>query len=102
MVQNAKQDLQKSVKSKKDELNKLGRDLDHVGQSCNPLKRGFNEYCPDIFRQEGDVKRLKNRYTTVNNQLQERQGLLTQLFTLGNHGSHCSVESQRFLNTLHS
>lgn len=77
------QDLQKSVTSKKDELNKLGRDLDHVGQSCNPLKRGFNEYCPDLFRQEADVKRLKNRYTTVNNQLQERQGLLTQLLHAG-------------------
>lgn len=72
------QDLQKSVTSKKDELNKLGRDLDHVGQSCNPLKRGFNEYCPDIFRQEGDVKRLKNRYTAVNNQLQERSALVKE------------------------
>lgn len=68
-----RQTLQKSVASKKDELNKLGRDLDHVGQSCSPLKRRFNEYCPDVGRQEADVKRLKNRYTTVNHQLQERQ-----------------------------
>lgn len=67
-----KQVLQKDVTSSKNELIKLGRDLDHVEQSCSPLRQGFNEHCPDLFRQEADVKRLRNRYTSVNNQLQER------------------------------
>lgn len=64
--------MRKDVASKKDDLNKLGRDLDLTGQACSSLQRSFNEYCPDIRRQENGVKQLKNRYTTVNNQLQER------------------------------
>lgn len=69
---NAKQILQKDVTSKKNELSKLGRDLDLTEQACNPLQRSFDEYCPDIRRQESEVKRLRNRYATVDNQLQER------------------------------
>lgn len=69
---NAKQILQKDVTSKKNELNKLSTDFDMAEQACGPLQRSFNEYCPDIRRQENEVKRLKNRYAIVNNQLQER------------------------------
>lgn len=50
----------------------LGRDLDMAEQACSPLERGFIEYCPDIHRQQNKVKRLKNRYMMINNQLQER------------------------------
>lgn len=64
--------MRKDVASKKDELTKLGRDLDLTEQACSPLQQSFNEYCPDIRRQENEVKKLKNRYTFVNNQLQER------------------------------
>lgn len=73
---NAKQILQKDVTSKKNELNKLGRDLDLTEQACSPLKQSFDEYCPDIRRQDSEVKRLKNRYTIVNNQLQDRWGVV--------------------------
>lgn len=73
---NAKQSLQKDVTSKRNELSQLGRDLDLTEQACSPLQRNFDEYCPDILRQESEVKRLKNRYTTVNNQLQERWGFV--------------------------
>lgn len=64
--------MRKDVASKKDDLNKLGKDLDLTEQACSSLQRSFNEYCPDIHRQQNGVKQLKNRYTTVNNQLQER------------------------------
>ncbi|XP_078126602.1 envoplakin-like [Sander vitreus] len=70
--------LRQDVISKKDELTKLGRDLDLTSQSCRSLQQSFNEYCPDIRRQENEVKRLKNRYTTVNNQLQERACLIQE------------------------
>lgn len=69
---NAKQILQNDVNSKKNELNKLSSDLDLTEKACNPLKQSFSEYCPDIRRQENEVKSLKNRYTIVNNHLQER------------------------------
>nr|XP_046271944.1 envoplakin-like [Scatophagus argus] len=70
--------LHKDVASKKDELNRLGRDLDLTEQACSPLQQSFNEYCPDIRRQENEVKKLKNRYTIVNNQLQERSALVKE------------------------
>lgn len=67
-----KQVLRKDLASKKDELNNLGKELDLTQQACSSLQRSFSEYCPDIRRQENEVKRLKNRYTTVDNQLQDR------------------------------
>ncbi|GAA6215524.1 envoplakin-like [Lates japonicus] len=70
--------LRKDVASKKDEVNKLGRDLDLTKQACSSLQQSFNEYCPDIRRQENEVKHLKNRYTNVNNQLQERSALIQE------------------------
>lgn len=64
--------MRDNVASKKVELNQLGKDLDLTEQACRSLQKSFNEYCPDIQRQGNEVKRLKNRYTNVNNQLQER------------------------------
>ncbi|XP_034749774.1 envoplakin [Etheostoma cragini] len=72
------QALRQDVTSKKDELTKLGRDLETIMQSCRSLQQSFNEYCPDIRRQENEVKLLKNRYTAVNNQLQERACLIKE------------------------
>lgn len=67
-----KQTLSKDVASRKDELKKLGRELDLTEQTCSALQQNFNEYCPNIRRQENQVKNLKDRYTNVNNQLQDR------------------------------
>lgn len=67
-----KQAMSKDVASKKDELKKLGKEWDLTEQACNSLQQNLNEYCPDIRRQEDQVKNLKNRYTRVNSQLQER------------------------------
>lgn len=67
-----KQEMSKDVASKKDELKKLGKELDLTEQACNSLQQNLNEYCPDIRRQENQVKNLKNRYTSINSQLQER------------------------------
>lgn len=66
------QKMHKAVASQKDAVNQLGKDLDLTEQACSSLKQNFCEYCPDICRQETDVKHLKNRFTNVNNQIQER------------------------------
>lgn len=66
------QTLLKDAASKKEELNKLGKELELTEQACSSLQQNFNEYCPDIRRQETEVKLLKNRFTNVNNQLQDR------------------------------
>ncbi|XP_059203216.1 envoplakin [Centropristis striata] len=73
--------MRKSVASKKDDVNKLGRDLDLTQQACSSLQRSFNEYCPDIRRQESEVKQLQNRYATVSSQIQDRSGLIKETST---------------------
>ncbi|XP_037331273.2 envoplakin [Pungitius pungitius] len=80
-LQSRNQQLQlayKDVASKKDELNKLGRELELTEQGARSLQKRFNEYCPDIRRQENEVKLLRNRYTNVNNQLQDRSALIKE------------------------
>ncbi|XP_072298537.1 envoplakin-like [Eucyclogobius newberryi] len=66
------QTLKKDTASKKDELNKLGKELELTEQACSSLQQNFSEYCPDIRRQESQVKVLKNRFSTVNTQLHDR------------------------------
>lgn len=67
-----KQNMRKDVASKQDEMLKLSRDLESTEQLSSSLQKGFHEYCPDIHRQQTEVKHLKNRYANVNSQLQER------------------------------
>ncbi|TNN58548.1 Envoplakin [Liparis tanakae] len=68
----------KDVASKKVDLNNLGSDFDQTEQACRTLQQSFNEYCPDIRRQENEVKRLRSRYANVNNQLQDRSALMKE------------------------
>ncbi|XP_047213473.1 envoplakin-like [Girardinichthys multiradiatus] len=86
------QNLQQDVLPKKEELNKLGKDLDLTKQACSTLQQSHDEYCPDMRRQESQVKLLKNRYTNINNQLQERLTLLKQ----------ASYKNQEFNNVVQS
>ncbi|KAM9745605.1 envoplakin [Menidia menidia] len=78
--------------SQRGELTKLGKDLDLAKQAGSTLQQTFNEFCPDIRRQENQVKQLKNRYTNVNNQLQERSALLQK----------ASSKTQDFQNAVQS
>ncbi|XP_053194815.1 envoplakin [Scomber japonicus] len=89
------QAMLKDVASQKEEVNKLGRDLDLTEQACSPLQQSFNEYCPDIRRQENTVKHLRNRYTNVKNQAQERSALI-QKATSQNQDFENAVQSLDF------
>lgn len=53
-------------------MKKLGEDLEATEQLCSSLQQGYQEYCPDIYRQRTEVKQLQNRYANVANQLKER------------------------------
>ncbi|XP_061702969.1 envoplakin [Syngnathoides biaculeatus] len=86
------QDMRQEVSAKKDDVNTLGRDLDLTKQACSSLQQNFNEYCPDIRRQESEVKHLKNRFTNVSNQLQDRSTLIQE----------ASNKNQDFLNATQS
>ncbi|XP_066560327.1 envoplakin [Amia ocellicauda] len=69
------QRMRKDLASKQDDMQKLSRDLETTEQLCSSLQKGYQEFCPDIRRQETEVQRLKNRYATVNNQLLQRENL---------------------------
>uniref|UniRef100_A0A3B4CHT7 Desmoplakin SH3 domain-containing protein n=1 Tax=Pygocentrus nattereri TaxID=42514 RepID=A0A3B4CHT7_PYGNA len=77
-IQNHTKDLQKDVAAKKDDIQKLNRDLELTEQLCGHLQKSFQEYCPDINRQETEVRRLRNRYANINNQLQQRLALMQE------------------------
>uniref|UniRef100_A0A8C1L9U1 Envoplakin b n=1 Tax=Cyprinus carpio TaxID=7962 RepID=A0A8C1L9U1_CYPCA len=68
----------KEVISKKDDIQQLNRELDVTEQACSSLQKCFQEYCPDIRHQETEVKHLRNRYSNINNQLQQRITLLQE------------------------
>uniref|UniRef100_A0A667X0S0 Envoplakin b n=1 Tax=Myripristis murdjan TaxID=586833 RepID=A0A667X0S0_9TELE len=89
------QAIRRDVASKKDEMHKLGKDLELTEQACSSLQKGFQEYCPDIRRQETEVKHLKNRYSNLNNQLQDRSALIQEA-TNKNQGFESAVQSLNF------
>uniref|UniRef100_A0A3P8ZS99 Desmoplakin SH3 domain-containing protein n=1 Tax=Esox lucius TaxID=8010 RepID=A0A3P8ZS99_ESOLU len=90
--------MRKDVALMHDDMQKLSRDLESTEQMSNSLQKGFNEYCPDICRQQTNIKNLKNRYANVNNQLQERISL-TQEANSRNQGFQSSVQSLNFYLT---
>lgn len=66
------QNMSKDVSSRKPDVEQLTRELEVAEQASSSLQKNFQEYCPDIRHQESDVKRLRNRYATIPNQLQLR------------------------------
>lgn len=54
------------------EMQKLNKELETTEKLCSSLQQGYQEYCPDIRRQETQVKSLQNRYANLNNQLVDR------------------------------
>uniref|UniRef100_A0A673IWQ2 Envoplakin-like n=1 Tax=Sinocyclocheilus rhinocerous TaxID=307959 RepID=A0A673IWQ2_9TELE len=68
----------KEVASKKDDIQQLNRELEVTEQACSSLQKSFQEYCPDIRHQETEVRRLRNRYSNINSQLQQRATLLQE------------------------
>ncbi|XP_016108349.1 envoplakin [Sinocyclocheilus grahami] len=72
------QTMSKEVASKKDDIQQLNRELEVTEQACSSLQKSFQEYCPDIRHQETEVRRLRNRYSNINSQLQQRATLLQE------------------------
>uniref|UniRef100_A0AAY5EFM4 SH3 domain-containing protein n=1 Tax=Electrophorus electricus TaxID=8005 RepID=A0AAY5EFM4_ELEEL len=70
------QRLSKDSAAMKEDVQKLNRDLELTEQLCAHLQKSFQEFCPDIRHQEADVRRLRNRYANINNELKQRLGLM--------------------------
>ncbi|KPP77263.1 envoplakin-like [Scleropages formosus] len=60
----------KDLNGKQREVQQLSRDLEPVKQVCSSLQAGYQEYCPDLCRQEAEVRRLQKRYDNIEFQLQ--------------------------------
>ncbi|XP_073800045.1 envoplakin [Danio rerio] len=72
------QQLSKDVASRKGDIQQLNGELEATEQTCSSLQKSFQEFCPDIRHQESQVKRLRNRYSNINSQLQQRATLLKE------------------------
>ncbi|KAF4080751.1 hypothetical protein AMELA_G00174870 [Ameiurus melas] len=68
-----------NIEAQEEDIQKLNKDLEHTVQLCGHLQKSFQEYCPDIHRQETEVRKLRNRYANINNQLQQRLALMKEV-----------------------
>ncbi|XP_051573454.1 envoplakin-like [Myxocyprinus asiaticus] len=89
------QNMSNDVASKEDDIQKLNRELEVTEQASSSLQKSFQEYCPDIRYQESEVKRLRNRYSNVNSQLQHRAALLQE-------AANKNLEFQSAVHSLHA
>lgn len=64
--------IETEVAAKQEDIQKMNKDLELTEQLCGHLQKSFHEYCPDIHRQETEVRNLRNRYANISNQLQQR------------------------------
>ncbi|KAI1896733.1 hypothetical protein AGOR_G00097840 [Albula goreensis] len=94
------QAMRKDVVLNQGEMQKLSQDLETTEQLCSSLQKGYQEYCPDIRRQEAEVKDLKNRYANVSNQLQERENLLQEAANKNQAFQSTSQSLNSFMNNL--
>ncbi|KAF5906033.1 envoplakin-like [Clarias magur] len=71
--------IEHDIVDKQEDSQKLNNDLELTEQLCGHLQKSFHEYCPDIHRQETEVRMLRNRYANINNQLQQRLALMQEV-----------------------
>ncbi|XP_018612700.1 envoplakin-like [Scleropages formosus] len=72
------QDMHRDLNGKQREVQQLSRDLEPVKQVCSSLQAGYQEYCPDLCRQEAEVRRLQKRYDNIEFQLQTRDAVMKE------------------------
>ncbi|KAI5108835.1 envoplakin [Silurus meridionalis] len=94
------QNMKKDVAAAQPEMQKLNKDLEATGKLCSSLQQGYQEYCPDIRRQESQVKSLQNRYANLNNQLVDRESLLQGASTKNNDFQNSVQSLNTFLDNL--
>ncbi|KAI5087428.1 envoplakin [Silurus meridionalis] len=95
-------EIKSDVAARQEDIQKLNNDLELTEQLCGHLQKSFHEYCPDIYRQETEVRNLRNRYANISHQL--RQRLVLMLEVKNNYQSFNSTlrSLNLFLNDLPS
>lgn len=82
------------------DVKKLSQDLELTEQLCSSLQQGYQEYCPDIQRQQTEVKQLQTRYANVANQLKERENILQEAGTKNQEFQTTCKSLNSFLDNL--
>ncbi|XP_067913967.1 envoplakin a isoform X2 [Heterodontus francisci] len=70
------QRLRQELNNDQDKLQKVNQDLKRTEYSCKSLELNFQEYCPDIKKQQVEVQKLNNRFQNASDQLDLRDEML--------------------------
>uniref|UniRef100_A0AAY5EQT3 Desmoplakin SH3 domain-containing protein n=1 Tax=Electrophorus electricus TaxID=8005 RepID=A0AAY5EQT3_ELEEL len=99
-ISDAPNAIQNRMQELKPEMQKLAKDLETTEKLCSSLQQGYQEYCPDVRRQEAKVKSLQSRYANVNNQLTEREIILQGVATKNQDFQNATHSLNAFLDNL--
>ncbi|XP_064820306.1 periplakin-like, partial [Oncorhynchus masou masou] len=65
-------DIASELKTKRSAVTETEANLRAAKDSCDTMATKLQEHCPDIERQEGEVRRLNKRYDNLNRQIDTR------------------------------
>uniref|UniRef100_A0A8C7SKS0 Periplakin n=1 Tax=Oncorhynchus mykiss TaxID=8022 RepID=A0A8C7SKS0_ONCMY len=68
----SRQDIASELKTKRSAVTETEANLRAAKGSCDTMATKLQEHCPDIERQEGEVRRLNKRYDNLNRQIDAR------------------------------
>ncbi|XP_058261060.1 envoplakin-like isoform X2 [Hemibagrus wyckioides] len=99
---NMLENLESEFEANTENFQKLNKNLELTEQLCGHLQKSFQEYCPDFYRQETEVRNLRNRYANISNQLQQRLVLIMEVTNKYNSFKSTVRALNLFLNDLPS
>uniref|UniRef100_A0A3B3S1I3 Envoplakin b n=1 Tax=Paramormyrops kingsleyae TaxID=1676925 RepID=A0A3B3S1I3_9TELE len=82
------------------DMQQLGRDLEAVQQMCSSLQAGYQEYCPDLGRQNTEVQSIRKRYSNLQNQLKSRETAVQDIASKNQAFQSAAQSLTSFLNKL--
>uniref|UniRef100_A0A3B3S0Y6 Envoplakin b n=1 Tax=Paramormyrops kingsleyae TaxID=1676925 RepID=A0A3B3S0Y6_9TELE len=94
------QHIRKNVAVRESDMQQLGRDLEAVQQMCSSLQAGYQEYCPDLGRQNTEVQSIRKRYSNLQNQLKSRETAVQDIASKNQAFQSAAQSLTSFLNKL--
>eukprot|EP00061_Rhincodon_typus_P005264 g24556.t1 len=61
--------LRRDLNNDQEKLQKMNQDMKRTEDSCKLLELNFQEYCPDIKKQQAEVQKLNKRFQNASDQL---------------------------------
>lgn len=92
--------LKRELNSNQGKLEKMNRDMKRTEDCCKPLELNFQEYCPDIKKQESEVQKLNDRFQKAMDQLDLREDMLQNSDTAYQRYKTCQQGLNTWMNNL--